>query len=71
MLCGTGYYACNKSVQVGRPESKEQLLALIKNFERVKGVGVGHSWSQGFFCAGDDADSIDIVLTELPSTRRM
>ena len=66
-----GYFACNKTVQVGRPSSKEELLALIKSFPRVKGVGVGHSWSRDFFCAGSDADSIDIVLTELTSTRRM
>ncbi|KAK9908511.1 hypothetical protein WJX75_008992 [Coccomyxa subellipsoidea] len=66
-----GYFACNTTVQVGRPDSKDQLLALIKSFPRVKGVGVGHSWSRDFFCAGGNADSIDIVLTELTSTRRI
>lgn len=71
MVLIAGYFACNKTVQVGRPTTKEQLLTLIKSFSRVKGVGVGHSWSREFFCAGDNADSIDIVLTELTGTRHM
>jgi hypothetical protein len=49
----------------------EQLLALVKAFARVKGVGVGHSWNKDFFCAGNTSDAIDIVLTEFTSTRIM
>ena len=36
-----GYYACNKNTQVGRPTSIEELLALIKGFELVRGSGSG------------------------------
>jgi hypothetical protein len=32
------------------------------------GVGSGHSWSKEQFCAGKDAQSIDIVMTELKPT---
>ena len=31
----------------------------------MKAVGVGHSWHTGVFCAGNDSDSIGIVMTEL------
>ncbi len=65
----TGYYACNSSVQVGRPKSTDELLSLIKAFPLVRGVGVGHSWFQELFCAGNTAEAIDIVLTEITDTR--
>ena len=67
----TGYYACDKAVQVGRPSTKEQLLDLIKAFPKVRGVGVGHSWVKEFFCAGNTTESIDIVLTELTDTKSL
>lgn len=66
-----GYYACNKNTQVGRPTSTEELLALIKGFDLVRGVGVGHSWFEQLFCAGNTTDSIDIVLTELTATKEL
>lgn len=42
-----GYYACNKSVKIGRPASVEQLQAIVATFPRVRGAGVGHSWRAG------------------------
>ncbi len=66
---GAGYYKCSEAVKIGRPTSTEELLALIQGFPRVKGVGVGHSWWQQSFCAGNDSSAIQIVLTELPATR--
>lgn len=50
---------------MGRPVNKRELLDLIKEFEKVKGVGVGHSWWQQQFCAGSNASAIQIVTTEL------
>lgn len=70
LLCA-GYFACNNTVQVGRPTTKEELLSLIKAFPLVRGVGVGHSWFEQLFCAGSTADSIDIVLTEISATKRL
>lgn len=63
-----GYYRCENSVQVGRPQSKEEVLGLIAYYDRVKGVGVGHSWWREQFCSGNDSTSINIVMTELEST---
>lgn len=37
----------------------------LQGFDRVKAVGVGHSWWKEQFCAGDSDKSINIVLTEL------
>jgi len=64
-----GFFACDAAVRVGRPESMEALLSLVAAFPRVKGVGVGHSWWQQQFCAGNTSDAINIVLTEMPATR--
>jgi hypothetical protein len=46
-------------------------LDLIMAFRRVQGVGVGHSWVNGFFCAGNTSDAIDVVLTELTNTKKL
>ena len=40
-------------------------------FPHVKGVGVGASWWQEQFCAGNDSSAIDIVMTELTPTLNM
>jgi hypothetical protein len=39
--------------------------ATTQGYERVKAVGVGHSWWAEQFCAGGDASAINIVTTEL------
>jgi len=36
----------------------EALLSLVAAFPRVKGVGVGHSWWQQQFCAGNTSDHL-------------
>lgn len=36
-----------------------------QGYDRVKAVGVGHSWWKEQFCAGKGTDSINIVTTEL------
>ncbi|KAK9823265.1 hypothetical protein WJX72_001448 [[Myrmecia] bisecta] len=63
-----GYYNCSSAVLVGRPVNLTQLQNLVTNFKHVKGVGVGHSWWQEQFCSGRDADSVNIVMTELDDT---
>ena len=51
---------------MGRPYSKENVLELIKEFKYVRASGVGHSWWQEQFCAGNTSEAIQIVMTELP-----
>eukprot|EP01023_Acetabularia_acetabulum_P065410 TRINITY_DN8655_c0_g1_i3.p1 TRINITY_DN8655_c0_g1~~TRINITY_DN8655_c0_g1_i3.p1 ORF type:complete len:582 (+),score=94.72 TRINITY_DN8655_c0_g1_i3:131-1876(+) len=60
-----GYHECSDEVWVGRPKTKEQLQELVRTFDRVKGVGVGHSWWKEQFCSGADSASINMVMTEL------
>ncbi len=50
---------------MGRPRTKKELLDLINHYKKVRGVGVGHSWWQEQFCAGEGDDSIEIVTTEI------
>eukprot|EP00884_Botryococcus_braunii_P005943 jgi/Botrbrau1/1534/Bobra.0107s0022.1 len=38
---------------------------ILQDFEKVKGVGVGHSWWQQQFCAGTNDTAIQIVTTEI------
>lgn len=38
---------------------------LVTMFPHVRGSGVGHSWSTGQFCSGNDSSAINIVMTEL------
>lgn len=66
-----GYYECEEEVQLGRPETKEEVLTMIAYYESVRGVGVGHSWWQQQFCSGNDSSSINIVTTELNTTLSM
>lgn len=51
---------------MGRPTSMQETLNLIKSFKYVKAVGVGHSWWQEQFCAGNTTDAIQMVMTEYP-----
>ncbi|MCJ1422974.1 hypothetical protein MMC29_000855 [Sticta canariensis] len=62
------YYACEEEVQLGRPENKQDILSMISYYDKVKGVGIGHSWWQQQFCSGNDSLSINIVTTELNTT---
>lgn len=52
-------------MKVGRPNTLKEAQALVTMFDRVKAVGVGHSWNKEQFCSGSDDRSIDIVMTEL------
>ncbi|EIE25101.1 hypothetical protein COCSUDRAFT_40439 [Coccomyxa subellipsoidea C-169] len=71
-----GYYRCADSVALGKPTNKSELTEIIGRYKRVKGVGVGHrqayrplpSWWQQQFCAGDGADAVGIVTTEMTNT---
>lgn len=63
-----GYFECDKRVKVGRPKDVEELKALVGMYPKVKGVGVGHSWWKESFCAGSDANALNIVTTELQAT---
>jgi hypothetical protein len=61
-------HSCSAAVKIGRPRNWAQLAELVKSFDRVKAVGMGHSWWAEQFCAGGDARSINIVMTELTAT---
>ena len=63
-----GFFPCDGEVLVGRPQTKLELLEMVEAFPRVKANGVGHSWWQEQFCAGNSSDSINIVMTELNQT---
>ncbi len=60
-----GYYQCNPAVKVGRPTSVADIQTLVTMFPKVRANGVGHSWWKEQFCAGNDSNSINIVMTEL------
>lgn len=51
---------------MGRPIDTEQTLNLIKTYKYVKAAGVGHSWWQEQFCAGNTSNAIQMVTTEYP-----
>lgn len=38
----TGFYECDLAVQVGRPNNKAEILSMIRRYDRVKAVGIGH-----------------------------
>jgi hypothetical protein len=40
-------------------------------FPRVKAAGLGHSWWSEQFCAGNTSSALNIVMTELDTTREM
>jgi FAD/FMN-containing dehydrogenase len=63
-----GYYLCDPSVLVGRPETIRDMRDIVASFEFVQAVGVGHSWWQEQFCSGDDENAVNLVMTELKST---
>jgi FAD/FMN-containing dehydrogenase len=64
-----GYHQCNESVLIGRPATVTDLRTMVLRYDRVKASGVGHSWWQEQFCAGDgDIESINVVMTELEGT---
>ena len=37
-----GFYECDMAVNVGRPSNKAEILAMIRRYDRVKAVGIGH-----------------------------
>ncbi|PSC73887.1 L-gulonolactone oxidase [Micractinium conductrix] len=63
-----GYHECADAVKVGKPAAVKDIQQMVTAFPRVKASGVGHSWWTEQFCAGDDANSLNIVTTELKST---
>lgn len=50
---------------VGKPRTLMEIQRMVRNFERVSAVGVGHSWWKEQFCSGSDEKSVNIVMTEL------
>ena len=57
-------------MKVGKPSTLEDLLRLVQEHDHVKGCGIGHSWWQQQFCAGNDSRAVNIVLTELDQTKQ-
>ena len=52
-------------MKIGRPSSLSDAQALVTMFPKVKAVGSGHSWWKEQFCAGNDSQAINLVMTEL------
>jgi FAD/FMN-containing dehydrogenase len=50
---------------MGKPKTVADLQVIVANAQLVKGVGAGHSWNAGQFCAGNTASATDVVMTEL------
>ena len=63
-----GYFECANDVVVGKPRTLAELQAQVLQYDKVKAVGVGHSWWQQQFCSGSDSKSVNIVLTQMNST---
>ena len=40
-----GFYECDMAVQVGRPSNKAEIIGMIRRYDRVKAVGIGHRWT--------------------------
>ena len=68
VVCSSGYFECSNEVVVGKPRSLTELQAQVQQYDRVKAVGVGHSWWQQQFCSGTDSNSVNIVLTRMNNT---
>ena len=64
-LCAAGYFECDASVVIGKPRSVKELQAQVQEYDRVKAVGVGHSWWQQQFCSGHSSSAVNIALTQL------
>ncbi|KAL3133501.1 hypothetical protein ABBQ38_007360 [Trebouxia sp. C0009 RCD-2024] len=65
-----GYFECDGDVAVGKPRSLSELQDQVLQYDRVKAVGVGHSWWQQQFCSGKDSNSVNIVLTQMNNTMK-
>ncbi|GMH44322.1 hypothetical protein BSKO_12256 [Bryopsis sp. KO-2023] len=64
-----GHYECDNDVKVGKPEDISQLRKIVRKFDKVNAVGVGHSWWKEQFCSGSDENSVNIVMTELKNVQ--
>lgn len=68
ILVPAGYFECDSDVVVGKPRTLSELQDQVLQYDRVKAVGVGHSWWQQQFCSGKDSNSVNIVLTQMNNT---
>ena len=48
---------------------KDSLLTHLTTPRAAQGVGVGHSWWSEQMCAGDNAEAVDVLLTEVSNKR--
>lgn len=55
-------------MKIGRPNSISDAQSLITMYDKVKAVGVGHSWWKDQFCAGSNSSSLNLVMTEMSPT---
>ena len=66
-----GRHECNDDRLVGRPRTEAEMAEMVRRAEKVKGLGVGHSWFKESFCPseGSDKQGIGIVTTEMLDVR--
>ena len=64
-----GQWRCPSAVRMGRPRTVADVQAIVASAPRVRGVGVGHSWWSEQMCAGDTAEAVDVLLTEIENKR--
>jgi len=64
-----GRHECDDRAWVGRPTTIAEMQGMVAMAEKVKGMGVGHSWFKELFCPANNASGIGIVTTELNELR--
>ena len=64
-----GQWRCPSAVRMGRPRTIADVQAIVAAAPRLRGVGVGHSWWSEQMCAGDTAEAVDVLLTEIANKR--
>ena len=64
-----GQWRCPSAVRMGRPRTIADVQAIVASAPRVRGVGVGHSWWSEQMCAGDTAEAVDVLMTEIENKR--
>ena len=64
-----GKHACHADVLMGTPSTVAEVSEIVSVFPKVRAVGVGHSWHRELFCAGTNAESVNVLLAGVRSVR--
>jgi len=64
-----GLFQCASGVRVGKPRDLEDIQQILKLYPKVKATGNGHSFNAEFMCAGDNSEAVNVLMTEIDSTK--